>query len=29
VPNFSNQLPGPDLIPEQTFSRHAPRESAV
>jgi hypothetical protein len=29
VPDFSNQLPGSDLIPEQTFAGHAPRESAV
>ena len=26
--DFSNQLPRPDLIPEQTFAGHAPRESA-
>jgi hypothetical protein len=25
---FSNQLPRPDLIPEQTFAGHAPGESA-
>jgi hypothetical protein len=24
---FSNQLPRPDLIPEQTFAGHAPGES--
>jgi hypothetical protein len=28
VRDFSNQLPRPDLIPEQTFADHAPGESA-
>jgi len=29
VRDLSNQLPRPDLIPEQTFAGHAPGESRV